>query len=181
MPSIATLTTDHYWLDPSTFFDYSDTEFSYTVSLWFKIDATPSGVEQYPIDANIGSYLSIGQMADGSIDIVVRFGLEDEPWSVQYTFLNSITRGVWHNIQVWLDYTTRRYGMDLDGVSLVDETNPLATAYVIGLPLAIGLSLGADGVGYELDEIVAWKNVCLTADQRAYLYNSGLGRTYPFS
>lgn len=86
------------------------------------------------------------------------------------------TTGVWYHAVAWHDSVNNVLGISVNGVA---TTASYSGGVADGTgPFEVGASptqtLWWDGL---IDEVAFWKKV-LTADERIFLYNSGIGRTY---
>lgn len=90
----------------------------------------------------------------------------------------AITAGQWHHILVWYDGVNYRISVDNGTPALggVGDTVASSGLFMIG-SRSVDPTLCWNGL---IDEVAVWKYRILTDNERAYFYNSGFGRTYPF-
>lgn len=94
----------------------------------------------------------------------------------------SAATGTWHFVVGWFNAAANTAHIQLNnGTISTDSTalpaNASSTAtFQIGFRTGAGVTTYMDG---KIDAVGIWKRV-LTADERAYLYNNGNGREYPF-
>lgn len=81
----------------------------------------------------------------------------------------------WHMLSIYYDGSTH---IEIDGVELgsISGTAIITSAETV----SVDIWNVADGVVVLIDEWGIWTQA-LTAGQQSYLYNSGAGKTYPFS
>lgn len=99
--------------------------------------------------------------------------------SVTATTFGAWAASAWHFVIAWHDATANTINIQ------VDDTGVNSTAFTLGVfdntaAFQLGNSGNNEYHNGRLDEAAVWKRV-LTADERSYMYNGGLGRTYPLT
>jgi hypothetical protein len=88
----------------------------------------------------------------------------------------ALSAATWTHILMWSDHGTGRIYLEINGTqtSVANSRNPQSA----GLTFNLGqdASSASFHMGGRLDEVAIWKRV-LTVAERAYLYNSGNGRS----
>jgi hypothetical protein len=128
--------------------------------------------------------------------IISRYG-SGERWSLHYTtnaggrlefhwklntyaILTEPSAGEWHFYIAWYDASAETINFQMDDGSVSSTSvagNPLASSTKDLLVGGKNDSTPTDFMDGDLDQVGFWTRV-LTADERAYLYNSGAGRPY---
>ena len=93
--------------------------------------------------------------------------------------LGSPAAATWYHVIGWHDATANTVNIQVNN-GTVDSESFSGGSYDDGNPFRLGSSNAAWFSSAYIDEVSIWKRV-LTAGERAALYNSGSGLTYPFS
>lgn len=177
---------DNGWLERTAGASLSCGDIDFTLSIWVMMyggydspvmDIWGNGSEEYQIYYN-GPYSGTG--FGGSFTFSV-CGITGGIKSVSSNHLISpIPNNTWHHVIAWHDSVKNEIGI------VIDNGTPVTLAHTGGVQArpAEWFMLGASTASVrrmagKLDEAGLWKRM-LTAAERAALYNSGAGRTYPF-
>lgn len=89
--------------------------------------------------------------------------------------------GTWYFVCAWQDVTANTVNLQIDNGS-VNTATRTATPGTTAADFTVGKGASASAQYFNgiVDEIGLWKRV-LTSTERTTLYNSGAGRTYPFT
>lgn len=85
----------------------------------------------------------------------------------------------WHLVIAWHDATANTIYIQVDNTG-VDSTGFSAGVFDNTVAFQLGNSGNDEFFNGRIDEAAVWKRV-LTSDERSYLWNGGLGRTYPLT
>lgn len=151
---------------------------SFSLSCWLRTDTTPPTVSwyyfnQYDYDDDIDSLAIKHDFASGKFGIVMQKSSTDPQYA--FTLNLAIVQGTWYHVIVV--YTS---GSTLAAWVNNSTTNSAAADY--GRATNSHTCFGSrklDGTGsgeVSVDAFHWWQNYTLTADDRAYMYNSGTGR-----
>lgn len=170
-------------LHPSTLSDWDFPTTGYTVAFWAK--ATCS--------AQYEQSLMVGFSQDGYMIYFYFASYEpDEEWTENagyYCMVNDdnyvkyyCSDNDWHFFVIWYDPNDTTLHMRVDNgtptsVSVNAPTHTEGYSFTYGV-YEVALPVG-NGTG-AVDELGLWGQI-LTAEQQSYLFNSGTGKTYPFS
>lgn len=99
--------------------------------------------------------------------------------NVQASSFGSPSTGVWYFVVAWHDSINNTINIQVNN-GTVDSTAHSTGVYVGNGPFEFGSYDGQAFIDGSIGDVGFWKKV-LTAEERAYLYNSGTGHQYPFN
>lgn len=146
---------------------------SFTVRMWVKTSMTANSDWRNIIGEDAWNIY----MGTGSSDHNVEIFLSGNSGDTDLESTESVNDGNWHRIIAWFDSSNGEVGIQIDDhdpttTTQSDRYLPTGTTFFIG-------DNYGDSPDFFLDEVALWKDYVLTADDRAFDWNSGAGRTYP--
>lgn len=92
----------------------------------------------------------------------------------------TLLEDTWYFIVAWFDSSSKIAYIQLDNGTVYDSGSALSGTPPVGTNIYIGIDSQFASLDGEVDEVGVWNKI-LTADEKTELYNSGNGKTYPFS
>lgn len=183
--------TDYLYVANANMGDLKFTGGSFSIAFWAKttLGVTGSG-ESFAAWYDFGSLRAWLILYLGSADQIlfdVSANGSDTP-STHYCRATASTVYGTHDPNRWLfivctyDDSTGAAAIDIDNgrVTASASKNASTGVYQSSLNLPVGKDAGGRDIQGVIDELGMWSRV-LSSDEITYLYNSGTGRTYPFS
>ena len=158
-------------------------DIDFTVCCWAYLDSTGVTRDLLTKHMSVGdqrAYRLNIQASNEAFFYVDPLGTSIGEASILATTFGAWTAATWHFVIAWHDATANTINIQ------VDNTGVNSTAFTLGVfDNTAAFQLGNSGNNDafhngRVDEAAVWKRV-LTADERSYMYNSGLGRTYPLT
>ncbi len=152
-----------------------------SLEFWAKFNnISGGGTSAAIISYKIGSGQTVGLFFSSSTGAAVDFIL-DARNSTQYAIV--VSPDVWYH-WAWVWNPNGSYTVYQNGAVIASSVSLYSLANGVGTP-AFLIGPGSGGIGrtleWSVDELGLWCDYVLTAANVAYLYNSGMGRTYPFT
>lgn len=158
-------------------------DIDWTWCFWCNFASKPAGVmsiinKYAATSGNAEYYIYWNNSTDRLMCDVYR--ATDSAQQVSASNFGGVTAGVWNFVAVWHDAAADTINIEINN----GVPNSQATGGALQAAGSAALAFGGNaGIGLYYDgllsEAALWKRV-LTRQERAWLYNSGRGRTYPF-
>lgn len=152
---------------------------SMTVAGWLYLDVAVSGNQQF--QNGQGNYSSTGALwltSAGVPGYCFVFAWASDN-SVSQADVNTLSAG-WQFIRAWYDASDRKVRIKINETSLSVGAALTADLVVLGSAPGVGLDRAGLLSNTPANQLGVWSRV-LTDDEGVFLYNSGVGRTYPFT
>lgn len=155
----------------------------FTFAAWVYMDSKPAAImdvlSKYAATAGNAEYIMYWNNTTDRFNLVV-YRATDSPFVAVANTLGAPSTATWYFITAWHDSNADTVNIEINNGG-VDSTATTGALQAAGTGnFAIGaLATGSQYWNGRICEVGFWKRI-LTLRERFWLYNRGLGRTYPF-
>lgn len=162
--------------------DLSGGDRDFTFAAWVNFDTVPGSNRQVLGKGDgVADQTEYALWLNGATD-AMRFSVTHDGMtfaSVDNSTFGSLAAGVWYFVLGWHDSVNNQIGVSTNRIQDTAAHSLGVFDGTGGFRIGDGIVFGGSTMDGFIDEVGFWSRI-LTTQERTWLYNNGLGRTYPF-